>query len=133
MVILGYLIRKLKLGKYGHSNKNCKQILRRLVHLWQIRGHIVAHICISQLQATIAWLSPLPMIKSWLPTCVSACVYSFLYFPLSRVYPFMTLAEIGDFIKEEYRDIGYLRNLKILHEPNDDRLRRVMDFHKNHM
>lgn len=45
----------------------------------------------------------------------------------------VNLAEIGDFIKEEYRDISYLRNLKILHEPNDDRLRRVMDFHKNHM
>ncbi|VDO00815.1 unnamed protein product [Rodentolepis nana] len=46
---------------------------------------------------------------------------------------YIVQAEIGDFIKEEYRDISYLRNLKILHEPNDDRLRRVMDFHKNHM
>ncbi|VDM30498.1 unnamed protein product [Hydatigera taeniaeformis] len=46
---------------------------------------------------------------------------------------YIVQAEIGDFIKEEYRDINYLRNLKILHEPNDDRLRRVMDFHKNHV
>ncbi|KAL5107566.1 FERM ARHGEF and pleckstrin domain-containing protein 2 [Taenia crassiceps] len=46
---------------------------------------------------------------------------------------YIVQAEIGDFIKEEYRDISYLRSLKILHEPNDDRLRRVMDFHKNHI
>ncbi|EUB61578.1 FERM, RhoGEF and pleckstrin domain-containing protein [Echinococcus granulosus] len=46
---------------------------------------------------------------------------------------YIVQAEIGDFIKEEYLDISYLRNLKILHEPNDDRLRRVMDFHKNHI
>uniref|UniRef100_A0A5K3EU01 FERM domain-containing protein n=2 Tax=Mesocestoides corti TaxID=53468 RepID=A0A5K3EU01_MESCO len=46
---------------------------------------------------------------------------------------YIVQAEIGDFIKEEYRDISYLRTLKILHEPNDDRLRRVMDFHKNHI
>ncbi|VDN09701.1 unnamed protein product [Dibothriocephalus latus] len=46
---------------------------------------------------------------------------------------YIVQAEIGDFIKEEYHDISYLRPLKLLHEPNDDRLHRIMEFHKSHM
>ncbi|KAA0189123.1 FERM RhoGEF and pleckstrin domain-containing protein 2 [Fasciolopsis buskii] len=42
-------------------------------------------------------------------------------------------AEIGDFLEEDYRSVDYLRSLKLLHEPNDVRLQRIMEFHKAHM
>ncbi|CAH8680492.1 unnamed protein product [Schistosoma rodhaini] len=46
---------------------------------------------------------------------------------------YIVQAEIGDFIQEEYRTISYLKSLKLLHEPNDERLRRVREFHKSHV
>ncbi|CAH8677890.1 unnamed protein product [Schistosoma haematobium] len=46
---------------------------------------------------------------------------------------YIVQAEIGDFIQEEYRTISYLKSLKLLYEPNDERLRRVREFHKSHI
>ncbi|VDQ10682.1 unnamed protein product [Trichobilharzia regenti] len=46
---------------------------------------------------------------------------------------YIVQAEIGDFIHEEYRTIAYLKPLKLLHEPTDERLRRVREFHKAHV
>ncbi|KAH8868903.1 FERM, ARHGEF and pleckstrin domain-containing protein 2 [Schistosoma japonicum] len=46
---------------------------------------------------------------------------------------YIVQAEIGDFIKEEHRTISYLKSLKLLYEPNDERLRRVREFHKSHI
>ncbi|VDP67637.1 unnamed protein product [Echinostoma caproni] len=46
---------------------------------------------------------------------------------------YIVQAEIGDFIEDEYRSIDYLRSLKLLHEPTEVRLRRIMEFHKAHM
>ncbi|OON21827.1 FERM central domain protein, partial [Opisthorchis viverrini] len=46
---------------------------------------------------------------------------------------YVVQAEIGDFLEEEYHTIEYLRPLKLLHDPTDDRLQRVMEFHKAHI
>ncbi|TGZ72258.1 hypothetical protein CRM22_002205 [Opisthorchis felineus] len=46
---------------------------------------------------------------------------------------YVVQAEIGDFMEEEYHSIDYLRPLKLLHDPTDDRLQRVMEFHKAHL
>ncbi|KAA3677699.1 FERM, RhoGEF and pleckstrin domain protein 2 [Paragonimus westermani] len=42
-------------------------------------------------------------------------------------------AEIGDFIEDEYRTIDYLRPLKLMHEPTEERLHRTMEYHKAHV
>ncbi|CAL8072753.1 unnamed protein product [Calicophoron daubneyi] len=46
---------------------------------------------------------------------------------------YIVQAEIGDFIDGEYTSIEYLRPLKLLHEPSDERLVRIMEFHKVHV
>ncbi|KAF6779446.1 hypothetical protein AHF37_01079 [Paragonimus kellicotti] len=46
---------------------------------------------------------------------------------------YIVQAEIGDFIEDEYRTIDYLRPLKLMHEPTEDRLHRTMEYHKAHV
>lgn len=49
------------------------------------------------------------------------------------VFFFSIAVEIGDFLEEEYHDHGYLKTLKILHNPSDNMLMKVMEYHKTHM
>ncbi|KAF5402372.1 hypothetical protein PHET_04395 [Paragonimus heterotremus] len=46
---------------------------------------------------------------------------------------YIVQAEIGDFIEDEYRTIDYLRPLKLMHEPTEDRLHRTREYHKAHV
>jgi len=46
---------------------------------------------------------------------------------------YLVQMEIGDFLEEEYHDHGYLKTLKILHNPSDNMLMKVMEYHKTHI
>ncbi len=43
------------------------------------------------------------------------------------------VAELGDFMEEEYHDPSYLMKLKLLPGQNEEILHKVMEHHREHM
>ncbi|KAL3319980.1 FERM domain-containing protein 7 [Cichlidogyrus casuarinus] len=46
---------------------------------------------------------------------------------------YLVQSEVGDFLEDEYRDISYLANLKVIRDPNEEKLTRIRCFHQNHI